>query len=230
MSSVKSPNSSAGPNDRRQAIHPSRCAGAGRIGAVLFLTIAAALASGCGAARPAKYYQLELPSDSSPAKSNDPLPVTLLLGRLKASHLYREDRIVYSSKGEEMGTYEYQRWTEPPPEMIEEMLLRRLRATGRYQGVYLLSSTTHGDYLLYGHLFDFKEISSGGMQARVTLDLELREMKSGAAVWTHSYTHDEPVGSKEVAAIVAALGRNVQRCIGEVSASLEEYFASHPPK
>jgi ABC-type uncharacterized transport system auxiliary subunit len=200
-----------------------------RRGATVLLGAAAGvLAAGCGAARPPKYYQLALPNDLSSMKANDPIPVTLLIGRLKASHLYREDRIVYSGKGEEMGTYEYQRWTEPPTEMIEEMLLRDLRATARYQGVYSQGSETRGDFLLQGRLFDFKEISDGAFLARVTLDLELRDMKTGTAVWAHSYTHDEPVNTKDISAVVAALNRNAQRGVREVCASLDQYFVLHP--
>jgi ABC-type uncharacterized transport system auxiliary subunit len=197
---------------------------------VLLCAAACVLFAGCGAARPSKYYQLALPNDLGSAKANDPLPVTLLIGRLKASHLYREDRIVYSGKGEEMGTYEYQRWTEPPTEMIEEMLLRELRSTGRYQGVYSLGSETRGDLLLQGRLFDFKEISDGTLLARVTLDLELRDMKTGTAVWTHSYAHDEPVNTKDISAVVAALSRNAQQGVHDVCSNLDEYFASHPVK
>ena len=91
------------------------------------LAMAVLFVSGCGAARPSKYYQLSLSNDVPSSVAADPFPVTLILGRMKASHLYREDRIVYSAKGEEMGTYEYQRWIEPPTEMIEETLLRALR-------------------------------------------------------------------------------------------------------
>jgi ABC-type uncharacterized transport system auxiliary subunit len=201
-----------------------------RWAAVTLCAAASVFAAGCGAARPSKYYQLALPSNLSSAKANDPLSVTLLIGRLKASHLYREDRIVYSGKGEEMGTYEYQRWTEPPTEMIEEMLLRELRATSRYQGVYSLGSETRGDFLLQGRLFDFKEISDGTLLARLTLDLELRDMKTGTAVWTHSYAHDEPVNTKDISAVVAALSRNAQQGVSEVRSSLDEFFASHPVK
>lgn len=201
----------------------------GRV-ACMFLAVLVLFASGCGAARPSKYYQLELPSDLGSARTNDPLPVTLLIGRLKASHLYREDRIVYSKKGEEMGTYEYQRWAEPPTEMIEQMLMRELRMTGHYAGIYSLSSERRGDYLLHGSLFDFKEVSGDPLLARVTLDLELRDTKTGSTVWTHYYTHDEPVNSKDILAVVAALNRNTQRAAGEIRVSLEEYFASHPSK
>ena len=102
-----------------------------------FITIAAlsaGLLAGCGAARPSKYYQLTIPGgDATPVAERAPYPVTLLLGPLRASHLYREDHIVFSSTGENMGTYEYQQWAEPPTEMLVDVLLRDLRASGKYQ-------------------------------------------------------------------------------------------------
>ena len=194
------------------------------------LAMAVLFVSGCGAARPSKYYQLSLSNDVTSSVAADPFPVTLILGRMKASHLYREDRIVYSAKGEEMGTYEYQRWTEPPAEMIEETLLRALRASGRYRGVYSFGSNSRGDFLLRGQLFDFKEVSGETLSTRVTLELELSDRKSGATVWTHNYSHDEPVSGKDISAVVAALNRNVQRCVAEVGTSLDEYFSSHSTK
>ncbi len=200
-----------------------------KVGSV-FIAIIVWCVSGCGAARPSKYYQLTPSVNPNSATSADPFPVTLILGHIKASHLYREDRIVYSGKGEEMGTYEYQRWTEPPTEMIEETLLRALRASARYQGVYPAGSASRGDYLLRGQLFDFKEVSRQTLLARVSLDLELRETKSGATVWTHNYTHDEPVTGKDISEVVAALDRNVQRCVREVGVRLNEYFSSHSAK
>ncbi len=74
----------------------------------------------------------------------------------------------------------------------------------------MLTSNSHGDFLLQGNLYDFKEISGSTLAARVNLELELREIKTGAIVWTHSYSHDEPVNGKDVSAVVAALDRNAQ--------------------
>lgn len=192
------------------------------------LALAAGLFTGCGAARPSKYYELTIPGDSAVARETSPFPVTLLLGPLRASHMYREDPIVYSSPADTMGTYQYQKWAEPPNEMLAEMLLRELRASGKYRAVDFLRSNSRGDYILYGRLYDFKEISGSPVVARVTVDLELRESKSGATVWTHYYSHDEPVRGKDVAAVVAALDRNALRGMAEVKSSLEQYFASRP--
>ncbi len=194
------------------------------------LALAVSLAAGCGAARPSKYYQLTIPGDLAPAANPNPVPVTLLIGRITGPALYREDEIVYSSGGEGMGTYEYHRWAEPPTEMIAEIMLRQLRASGHYRGVYALRSDIHGDFLLHGRLYDFKEVSGGSEVARVTMELELRNVKTAATVWTHFYSHDEPTAGKDVDAIVAALDKNVQQGIAECRASLDEYFTAHPPE
>lgn len=194
-----------------------------------FLT--AALLAGCGAARPSKYFELTVPGNSATAAADpDPYPVTLLIGPLRASHLYREDHIVYGSAGETMGTYEYERWSEPPTEMLVEVLLRSLRNSGRYRAVDVLRSNSHGDYVLYGRVYDFKEVSASPLVARVTMELEMRETKSGSTVWTHYYSHDEPVDGKNVSAVVAALDRDAQRGVNEVKSSLEQYFSSHAPR
>src|ERR1700675_1622687 len=196
-------------------------------GFLLTMVISGSLA-GCGATRPMQYYQLTVPADVHHAEANTS-GISLALGPLVASHLYREDRIVFSSGPQQMGTYEFQRWTEPPAEMIEEVLLRELRASNRYREVFAQRSATHADYVLRGRLYDFKEVSGSPLQARVTVEFELRDMKSGATVWSHYYNHDEPVSGKDVPSMVAALDRNVQRGVGEVKASLEQYFSSLPP-
>jgi ABC-type uncharacterized transport system auxiliary subunit len=193
------------------------------------LLLVLGLSAGCGAARPSKYYQLTIPGDMAPSANPNPVPITLLVGRITSSALYREDQIVYSSGGESMGTYEYHRWAEPPTEMIAEILLRQLRSSARYRGVYTLRSDVHGDFLLHGRLYDFKEVSGSAEVARVSMELELRNIKTGTTVWTHFYSHDEPTGEKNVGAVVAALDKNVQQGIAECRASLDEYFAAHPP-
>jgi ABC-type uncharacterized transport system auxiliary subunit len=188
----------------------------------------ACFAAGCGASHPIKYYQLTVPGDA-PTPNANPIPITLLIGRLTAPALYREDQIVYGTGGESMGVYEYHRWSEPPTEMISEVMLRQFRSAGHYRGVYTLRSDIRGDYLLHGRLYDFKEVSAGSLIARVTMELELRNIKTGTTVWTHFYTHDEPATSKDTGAVVTALNKSVQQGVAEFRASLDEYFAAHPP-
>ena len=185
---------------------------------------------GCGTGPESKFYQLSAPAQANSAAASDPLPITVLVGPLRSSHLYQDDRLVYATGNEEMGTYQTHRWAEPPAEMMRELLWRSLRASRRYSGVFLLSSTARGDFLLQGNLYDFKEISGSTLVARLNLELELRDIKTGAIVWTHDYSHDEPVNGKDVPAVAAALNQNSQRAVSEATASLNEYFVARSKK
>jgi ABC-type uncharacterized transport system auxiliary subunit len=190
------------------------------------LVLCLGILEGCGAARPSKFYQLALPGDTAPG-AEPAYPVTLLLGPIGTSSLYRDDRIVYTSNHEAMGTYEHERWAEPPSEMIREVLFRELRSSGRYREIHSLRSDVHGDYVLRGHLFDLREVDGKVLAARVAFEFELRDSRTGATVWKRYYSHDEPVDGKDVPAVVAALNRNVVSGLSDLREGLEEYFSTH---
>src|SRR5260370_7204341 len=101
------------------------------------LALALGLAAGCGTARPSKYYQLTVPGNIVPAVDSNPIPVTLLIGRLMGPSIYREDQIVYNSAAESMGTYEYQRCSEPPTDITPEFILPHSPPPAHYRHAYL---------------------------------------------------------------------------------------------
>jgi ABC-type uncharacterized transport system auxiliary subunit len=189
------------------------------------LTLSLGVVAGCGAARPNKFYQITVPPDTGQGSQPAPFPVTLLVGPIKASHLYREDQIVYTSEAQAMGTYQYQRWAEPPTEMIRDVLSRELRLSGRYRNVYTLGSDVRGDYLLGGQLYDFREIDGNSVVVRVTLEFELRDIRTGTTVWTSYFSHDEPVNGKDISGVVAAIDRDVQGGLRELVNGLDQYFS-----
>jgi ABC-type uncharacterized transport system auxiliary subunit len=196
--------------------------------ALLGAVAVALVAAGCGATRPVKYYQLTVPGDMTTPSDAGAFPITLLVGPLTGSHLYRDDRIVYSG-GETMGTYDTQRWASPPTEMLQEVLFRELRASGKYKTVNTLRSNARGDYVINGRLYDFKEVTGSSFVARVAVEYELRDTKTGATVWSHYYSHDEPVSGKDVGAIASAIDRNVQGIVSQVQAGVAAYFQANPP-
>src|SRR5258708_30366523 len=191
------------------------------------LMLALGILNGCGAARPSKFYHLTAVSERAAGADPSSCEITLLLGPITSSHLYRDDHIVYTSNGQAMGTYVFFFKQKTAYEMIDDVLLRGLRVSGRYQHVYSLRSDVRGDYLLRGHLYDFREIAGNGLAARVAFDFELRDFKTGNTVWTRYYSHDEPVYGKDVPHVVAALNRNVASGLSEVSEGLGQYFSTH---
>jgi len=199
-----------------------------RLATFAIITICAA--AGCTTARSPRYYFLSAPPASA-APNTPSFAVTILVGRLSAPRILRDDRVVYGMTDVEMGVDEYHRWTEPPTEMMEQLLVQHLRRSGQYKSVQRISSTARGDYLLRGHLTSFNERDdTAGIKARFAIELELFDQKAGSVVWTHSYTHDEPVEKKTVSAVVEALQKNVNVGLEQLTGSLSQYFESHPAK
>lgn len=195
----------------------------------ILILLAALILAGCGgASHPIHYYTLDLPAP--PDAARNPYPVTLLVARVTAPMVLRDDRIVYRSGANELGTYEYHRWAEPPATLLETGLLRLLRSSGRYQSVSEMSSRVRGQYLIRGRLYDFEEVDASAIAARVALEAELIDQKSGKVVWSHFYSQDEPVSGDDVASVVAALNKNLMRGLDEVAAGLDGYFSKTPPK
>lgn len=193
------------------------------------LLMLAILMAGCGAARPVKYYVLDVnpaPANSASAQ----IPVTLLVGRLAASQLYRDDRLVYGSGPVQLGTYEYDRWAESPADMVQNMLVTMLRSSGQYRSVSKVTSNVRGEYVVRGHLYAMYGVDQPELVARFTLQLELYDPASRTTVWSQIYTHDEPVAAKTVPAIVEAMDKNVTAGLQQLSSGITQYFASHPPQ
>ena len=187
----------------------------------------ACLAAGCVSAKSPRYYRLNL-APVATQSSTAPFQVSILVGRLSAPRILRDDRVVYGMSDVELGVDEYHRWTEPPTEMIEDLLVQRLRRSGQYKSVQRISSTARGDYLLRGHLSSLNEVDDpAGIKARFNVQLELFDQKSGSVVWTGSYSHDEPVEKKSVTAVVESLQKSVNAGIEQLTAGLAQYFSSH---
>ena len=190
---------------------------------------AVVLLSGCAKPRAIKYYQITYPSNVS--VSQEMIDTMLLVRSFDASHLYLDDRIVYGHDSPEMGTYEDERWAEPPVEMLRDAIVRGLRSSGMFKGgVYIARSDLGGRYLLSGHLYDFKEVDAATISARLAFEARLWDRKTRTLVWSHSYSFDEPAAEKSVSAVAAAMDRNVQRSVQAIAADLTEYFKAHPPQ
>jgi ABC-type uncharacterized transport system auxiliary subunit len=182
----------------------------------------------CAKPRPIKYYQITYPA-SVPA-APEAIDTTLLVRSFEAPHLYLDDRIVYGYDSPEMGTYEDQRWAEPPVEMLRDSIVRGLLSTGRFKAVYIARGDMSGRYILSGHLYDFKELDGTTISARLGFEARLWDRKSRALLWSYSYSYDEPAAEKSVSAVAAAMDKNVRRGVQGIGDGLTEYFKAHPPQ
>jgi ABC-type uncharacterized transport system auxiliary subunit len=192
------------------------------------VAVLAGAMSGCGGTRPTKYYVLDVPSPPT-TQSPTQLPVSLLVARPVASHLYRDDRIVYGSGPVELGTYEFERWAQSPADMMQDLLVSYLRASKEYRSVLRPGSNAKGDFIVRSYLKSLYEVDKPDFVARFDIHLDVYDPKAGRTVWSGNYSHDEPIGSKTVSAVVEALDKNVRAGMQQLTSEMGQYFAEHPP-
>ena len=195
----------------------------------LVVTSLLALAlSGCVSNRPIKYYAIQLPPAPTPARST--YPVSLLVASVNGPQLLQDTPIAYRIGTNEIGTYQYSRWSEPPVEMLRNKVIRVLQSSGDYQSVAAVGSTSQGQYVVRGRLYEFEEVDNPSISGLVSMEFDLYDRKSGKVVWRHYYSQSEPVQGKQIAAVVAALDTNLQRGLNEVAAGIDQYFSTNAPK
>jgi ABC-type uncharacterized transport system auxiliary subunit len=196
---------------------------------VVLVIVIAGILSACGAARPTKYYVLDVPAPPT-SQPSAPLPVSLLVARPITSHLYRDDRIVFGAGPVELGTYEFERWAQSPADMIQDLLVSYLRASGQYRSVLRPGTNAKGDFVVRSYLKSLYEVDKPELVARFDLHIDLYDPKEGTIAWSDNYSHDEPVSGKSVAAVVEALDKNVRAGMQQLTSKLGQHFADHPPK
>lgn len=184
------------------------------------------VAVGCAPHR-IEYYQLTtvvkpvMPAEAGPV---------VVVGRIETSQALLDARLRYRDGLNELGAYEYHRWTDPPGVLVRDSLISTLRATGKYRSVQEIGSSTDSDYSVRGKLLEFWEIDrQAGITTRVSLDIQLRESRSGSLLWTQVLSHDEPVQGKKVSDVVQSLDRNLQVVLGDAVSVIGSHMTTHPP-
>lgn len=156
---------------------------------------------------------------------------SLVVGRIATAQALQDGRIRYLEGSNEVGAYEYHRWTDPPGVMVRDALIHSLRASGRFGTVQASGTSVEGDYAVRGRLVEFAEVDGAGLdnpgiQTRVTLELELREVKTGKLIWIRTLSRDEPAAAKAMADVVRSLDQNLKAVLKDGVAAME---AAMPP-
>jgi ABC-type uncharacterized transport system auxiliary subunit len=188
---------------------------------VLALSLAGAA---CGATRPIKYYQLEIPAPA-PAPTSTAFSVALQVGSIESPGIMRDGRILYQTSTHELGAYEFHRWVETPDRVVQDSLVRLLRASGKFQSVDTPRNVTKPDYVIQGKIYEFAEVDKPQVFARVSLEIELHDAKSGRTVWSRIYTNEDSVEGKEIPDVVHSLDQNLGHGLSQIVTGLDQYFS-----
>lgn len=164
------------------------------------------------AATPVDTYVLpsaqHLPATAASPAANSP---ALRIARPVASGVLAGKRIVVMPQADRMQVYQGAVWNEAPPQLLRNRLLDAFMADGRLPTV----DTDEGpsaqvDYLLASQLRGFHSVYENGSAlptAMVRVDAQLIHTGSNRIVASRSFVVKQPAASKEVPAVVRALGQ-----------------------
>jgi len=186
------------------------------------LIIAAILVTaGCAPTRPVHYYTLA--PVSPPVFQLNPAGPTMLVGIILTPEFLQDDRIHFRAGSNEAGSYEYHRWVARPGAVVGESLVRALRGSGRYRRVMEAYSSSAGDYLLRGRLYEFDEVDNPAIQTKISLHLVLIDAKTNRDVWSHPFEREEPASGKTIEEVVRSMDRNLQQVVKEAVAEIDRF-------
>jgi ABC-type uncharacterized transport system auxiliary subunit len=180
------------------------------------------LEAGCLDSRPVHYYTIEAPP--APITPGAPAGPVLMVGNISMPPGLQDGRIRYRVGSNEVGAYQFHRWTERPGTMISESLVQALRASGKYRSVMESSSAVASDYQLRGELYEFDEVDRDTIQTCISLRVDLVSEKTRRVVWGNLVKHEEPVRSKSVQEVVASLDRNLQAVVKETADGIGHFL------
>lgn len=141
----------------------------------------------------------------------------------RASHLLRQDRIVYFSGENQVNYYHYHRWAEPPVSLVQSLLIRQLRSAGLFDDIVPFRAQKGLDYVLQGRLLAMEEVDTPeAVRVRFGLELELVRQKDEHVAWAGRQSCERPVTTKTVPAMVEAMSSCVQESLDALTRSLRE--------
>lgn len=182
------------------------------------------LLGGCLGSRdftPIRYYSVDrLPPIVLQVNRSWPMP--LGVRPFRAATRYR-DRILYRLSAVEVGFYPYDRWVEPPEEMVASVMVSALRASGLFRQVISADHVQLPAWILSGELLRFDEVRTGEKShAECWLRVELRRAQDDQLLWSEVLKAAAPLTAETPKALAQAMSRAVQQVAATLVTSLDK--------
>ena len=156
-----------------------------------------------------RYYRLDDLTGAVP-QAERTLPVTLGIQPLTAATHYR-DRILYRISEVEVGFYPFDRWVEPPEEMVTRFLTRVIARSNLFQQVVPAHDIRPQALVLSGEVTRFDELREpAGRRAQCELRLVLRRARDEQLVWAGPISATVALDQATPVGLAAAMTRAVE--------------------
>jgi cholesterol transport system auxiliary component len=188
------------------------------------LSIALLALGGCAGIKYPNYYTLNIPNPGNlqqtlASRGTAPISGTVVVQEFSAPAYLREGPIVYRPEPEQIAFYDYHHWAEDPRKTVTAAMVRDLRQT--FKSAELYDGRGDADFLLTGSLDRLEELDNGGsVSADVGISAALKNLKTGAVIWSGTWSKNSAVEQRSVPGVVAAMSRELTEAAGQLVDSL----------
>ncbi|MFK3974117.1 ABC-type transport auxiliary lipoprotein family protein [Pseudomonas sp. NPDC087358] len=157
-----------------------------------------------------------LPATSTPSKAATPAPWSLRVVKPKSSETLDSPRIAVIPQGDVISNYKGARWSDPAPVLLRNRLTDAFYRDGRVQSISTDDSNLQADFELGGELQAFQsEYRGATIEVVIRLDARLSDDRQRIVASRRFEVH-QPLGDKQVSAVVAGFGQASDRLTAQV--------------
>ncbi len=126
---------------------------------------------------------------------------TILVNQVRPNTVYRSARMIYVPACYQIQYFTQNRWTDPPAQMLQALLINALQQTNRFQAIINTPSTVYYDWILNTQLLSFQQEFIGipsrfriAMRAQLINARTRRVIASEDFLITQIAPHDDAYG------------------------------------
>jgi cholesterol transport system auxiliary component len=178
------------------------------------------LLGGCSPFQPVKSaslrsYALEAQFAPAAKASGD---LTLLVNAPGARSGFDSARMIYLKKPHEIDYFSENQWVDNPARMLAPLLVQALESTAQYRAVVTTRSAVTADLRLDTEIVRLQqEFLARPSQVRLTLRVQLIDMRSKAVLATREFDVTEPAPSDDPYGGVLAANRAVKTALQQIA-------------
>jgi cholesterol transport system auxiliary component len=151
---------------------------------------------------------------------------TLVVARPRPAPGYDSTRMVYLRRAQELESFAFHEWVEPPAQMLAPLLLRALQDSGAFRAVLLAPSAASGAWQLETELIRLhQDFSRTPSQVRLTLRAVLVDSASRQVVAWREFDQQVAAVSDDPTGGVAAAREATQQMLVALAAFASEQAA-----
>lgn len=166
-----------------------------------------------------RFFRLQI---DAPQTASTSLSGVVEVDRLGAEGLIAGRAIVYTDAASPNMAQEffYDFWLEPPGDMLRDVLIRYLRASGVAKALVTPDSRATTDYILVGRINQLEIVRGDAPLGVVDIEFSLTRNSTGSLLMVENYRTSVAASDGSVAAGVAAINAGVGQIFEDLAADL----------